>query len=126
MIRQRSYFFLQGIIEHGCQFFLAEIAAAQVGPADIAHKQRIAGENRIWITVSFAQQVTGRFDGMTRGMQYFDGQAAQFENFSVFGPVDRERSFGFRAVYDRCSGSLCQIEMTAHKISMEMGLEIYI
>ena len=70
----------------------------QVGPADVAHKQRVAGERGPWVVRSFGI-VNEDADGLrcvARRLQYLQGDiGAQADGIAV--PHRRECVFRFRA-----------------------------
>src|SRR5690349_11947950 len=77
----------------------------------------------MWLPIFLAYQVTGRLDGVTRCMQYFDSAVTQPEYLSILGEMNRKLGFRARPVNDRSTGGFRQVQVPAYKVGVKMGFE---
>ena len=123
VVVQRLDLLLQAMVHDSRQFFLGHIAAKEVRPAYIAHKQRIAGEHTMGFAGFIAQQVAGAFQRMAGCVHGFDGDIAQRKYLIVGSYMRLKARFGIRAKDDGCARFARQFQMAAHEIGMKMGFE---
>ena len=60
---------------------------------------------------------------MTRRVEHADLHVAERQVFAVLGDVDVVFRLGGRAVHDLRAGQASQVDVTAHEIGVEMGLQ---
>src|SRR5829696_7461049 len=60
---------------------------------------------------------------MTRGMQYFNCYFTYRKSFPVLCYMHGKFCYGIWPIHDRGTGNIAKINMTAYKISMEMGFK---
>ena len=96
----------------------------QVGPADVADEQRVAGEHgpRLGVGV-LADDDRDRLGRVARGVADLQGDLAERQPLAVGERVDREVGAGHVAVGDGGAGRLGQLEVAGEEVGVEVGLD---
>ena len=60
---------------------------------------------------------------MSGCMEYLHFHFANGKQFSILGYMHRKVSMGIRTIHNSSAGCRCEVEVTADKVGMKMGLE---
>ena len=118
---------MQGIVEHAAEFRGRPAERrAQIGPADVADEERVAGEHGVGLRVAGVEIVDDdgdRFRRVAGRFQHLQAHAAEFENVAI---VKRREGVGRLrggAEIDGRADAIAQLQMAGDEIGVQVREE---
>ena len=97
---------------------------AQVGAADVADEQRVAGEDGVRfgrVLLQIEHQDRDGLDGVARGFQHLQAQAREVERVAVLHGDEGVFRLGARAEMDGGAATVAQFQMAGDEVGVEVG-----
>jgi hypothetical protein len=127
LVGKRQQFVVQRVVE-----VRAEVVGrppqrrAQVGAADVADKQSVAGEDGVRfcrVLLEIEDQDRDRLDGVAGSFEHFEAQSREFERIAVLHRHEGVFRLGAGAEMDGRAATVAQFQMAGDEVGVKMGEE---
>ena len=118
---------VDGIVEVATEFVGGPAdGGAEVGAADVADKEGVAGEDGVGVDGVFPEiedEDANGLDGVAGGFEDLEAQAGEFEGVAVFHGDEFVFGLGAGAEADVCAAAVAEFEMAGDEVGMKVGEE---
>ncbi len=126
VVGERHQLVVEAVVELVGEFVTGEAdAGQQVGPADVADEEGVAGEHGggLGVVGVFVHDDAHRFRGVAGGVAELEGDLAERDAFAVGHRAVCELRRRHRRVDDRGAGRLGEFEVSGQEVGVEVRLD---
>lgn len=125
-VREVHQLVLDGVVEHAAEFVGGDAdRGEQVGPADVADEQRVAGQHPVGegVVGVLVHQDADRLRGVAWGFEDLELDVAEGDAFAVDQLVDGVFGLGALPVADPGAGPVGEFQVAGEEVGVEVGVD---
>ena len=127
LVGKRQEFVVERVVEVGAEVVGGPPErSAQVGAADVADEQRVAGEDGVrfrGVLLEIEDQDRDRLDGVAGGFEDLQAQSRELERIAVLHRDEGVFRLGAGAEMDGRAATVAQFQMAGDEVGVEVGEE---